>query len=74
MRFAHPFFLVLAALVPLAGLFWSFLRARRTKALVPVPAMTTMPSCAPTPAYSPFSASLPLSMAFTLGKSSVRIR
>ena len=29
MRFAYPFFLVLAALVPLAGLFWSFLRARR---------------------------------------------
>ena len=33
MRFAHPFFLVLAALVPLAGLCWSVLRARRTKAL-----------------------------------------
>ncbi len=33
MRFANPVFLVLAALVPLAGLFWSFLRARRTKAL-----------------------------------------
>jgi hypothetical protein len=29
MRFANPVFLVLALLVPLAGLFWSFLRARR---------------------------------------------
>lgn len=33
MRFAYPLFLVFAALVPLVGLFWSFLRARRAKAL-----------------------------------------
>ena len=33
MRFANPIFLVLAAAVPLAGLWWSFLRARREKAL-----------------------------------------
>jgi len=33
MRFANPFFLVLAALVPVAGLFWAFLRARREKSL-----------------------------------------
>jgi len=33
MRFVYPFFLILAAMTPLAGLFWSFLRARRTKAL-----------------------------------------
>ena len=33
MRFANPFFLVLVAVVPIAGLFWAFLRARREKAL-----------------------------------------
>ena len=33
MRFVNPIFLVLTALVPLAGLFWAFLRARREKAL-----------------------------------------
>jgi len=33
MRFANPVFLILTALVPLAGLFWAFLRARREKAL-----------------------------------------
>ena len=33
MRFASPAFLVLAFLVPFAGLFWAFLRARREKAL-----------------------------------------
>ena len=33
MRFAYPFMLVLVALVPLAGIFWTFLRARREKAL-----------------------------------------
>ena len=33
MRFANPLFLVLTALVPLAGLWWTFLRARREKAL-----------------------------------------
>ena len=33
MRFANPIFLVLAAAVPVAGLWWTFLRARREKAL-----------------------------------------
>ena len=33
MRFANPIFLALAAVVPLAGLWWAFLRARREKAL-----------------------------------------
>lgn len=33
MKFANPFFLLLAALVPVAGLFWAFLRARREKAM-----------------------------------------
>lgn len=33
MRFLHPIFLILAFLVPLAGLWWAFLRARREKAL-----------------------------------------
>ena len=33
MRFANPLFLVLVAIVPIAGLFWAFLRARREKAL-----------------------------------------
>ena len=36
MKFANPIFLVLAALVPLAGLWWSFLRARREKALAKI--------------------------------------
>lgn len=34
MRFAYPGWLVLVALVPVAGLWWSFLRVRREKALV----------------------------------------
>ena len=33
MRFANPIFLILTAVVPVAGLFWAFLRARREKAL-----------------------------------------
>jgi Ca-activated chloride channel family protein len=33
MRFAFPELLILVALVPVAGLWWSFLRARREKAL-----------------------------------------
>lgn len=33
MRFAEPVFLFFAALVPFAGMFWAFLRARREKAL-----------------------------------------
>ena len=33
MRFANPIFLVLTAIVPIAGLWWMFLRARREKAL-----------------------------------------
>ena len=33
MRFVNPFFLILTALVPIAGLWWAFLRARREKAL-----------------------------------------
>ena len=33
MRFANPLFLVLTVLVPVAGLWWTFLRARREKAL-----------------------------------------
>ena len=33
MRFANPIFLILTAIVPVAGLFWAFLRARREKAL-----------------------------------------
>ena len=33
MRFAHPLLLILAVLVPLAGLWWSFLKVRREKAL-----------------------------------------
>ena len=33
MKFANPAFLILTALVPLAGLWWAFLRARREKAL-----------------------------------------
>lgn len=33
MRFANPIFLILSLLVPVAGLWWTFLRARREKAL-----------------------------------------
>ena len=33
MRFANPIFLILTAIVPVAGLWWAFLRARREKAL-----------------------------------------
>ena len=33
MRFANPIFLALVAIVPVAGLWWAFLRARREKAL-----------------------------------------
>ena len=33
MKFANPMFLALVAAVPLAGLFWAFLRARREKSL-----------------------------------------
>ena len=33
MRFANPTFLVFAVIVPLAGLWWTFLKARREKAL-----------------------------------------
>jgi len=33
MKFVNPVFLVLAALVPFVGLWWTFLRARREKAL-----------------------------------------
>ena len=33
MRFANPIFLALTVLVPVAGLWWSFLRARRERAL-----------------------------------------
>ena len=33
MKFANPVFLILTAIVPLAGLWWSFLKARREKAL-----------------------------------------
>ena len=33
MRFANPIFLVISLLVPVAGLWWTFLRARREKAL-----------------------------------------
>lgn len=33
MRFANPVFLIFALIVPLAGLWWSFLRARREKKL-----------------------------------------
>lgn len=33
MRFANPIFLLLTAFVPLAALYWTFLRARREKAL-----------------------------------------
>ena len=36
MRFANPAFLVLAALVPFVGLWWSFLRVRREKALAKI--------------------------------------
>ena len=33
MRFANPIFLVFSLLVPIAGLWWSFLKVRREKAL-----------------------------------------
>ena len=33
MRFAYPGMLILVAIVPIAGLWWSFLKARREKAL-----------------------------------------
>lgn len=33
MRFAEPIFLVFAAAIPFAGIFWAFLRARRERAL-----------------------------------------
>ena len=33
MRFVNPIFLVLTAIVPVAGLWWAFLRVRREKAL-----------------------------------------
>ena len=33
MRFVNPVFLILTAIVPVAGLWWAFLRARREKAL-----------------------------------------
>lgn len=33
MRFAFPYMLILVAIVPLAGLWWTFLRAHRDKAL-----------------------------------------
>ena len=36
MKFANPLFLVLTALVPLAGLWWAYLRARREKALAKI--------------------------------------
>lgn len=51
-RFAYPGWLVLVALVPLAGLWWSFLRARREKALrrltrqIPRPAGSSVQSAA----------------------------
>ena len=33
MRFGNPIFLILTAIVPIAGLWWAFLRARREKSL-----------------------------------------
>lgn len=33
MRFVNPIFLILTAIVPVAGLWWAFLRARREKSL-----------------------------------------
>ena len=36
MRFVNPVFLILTALVPLAGLWWAFLRARREKAIAKI--------------------------------------
>ena len=33
MRFVNPIFLILTAIVPIVGLWWAFLRARREKAL-----------------------------------------
>ena len=52
MRFAYPAWLILVALVPIAGLWWAFLRARREKALtrltlhVPHAATSTLQSAA----------------------------
>lgn len=40
MKFANPVFLILVAVVPVAGLFWAFLRARREKALARLVAPT----------------------------------
>ena len=36
MRFVNPIFLILTAIVPLAGLWWTFLRVRREKALTKI--------------------------------------
>ena len=36
MRFAYPLMLALVAIVPIAGLWWSFLKARREKALTKI--------------------------------------
>ena len=36
MRFVNPIFLILTAIVPLAGLWWTFLRVRREKALAKI--------------------------------------
>ena len=36
MRFVNPIFLVLSAIVPVAGLWWAFLRARHEKALAKI--------------------------------------
>ena len=36
MKFVNPIFLVLTAIIPIAGLWWAFLRARREKALAKI--------------------------------------
>ena len=36
MRFVNPIFLILTAIVPVAGLWWAFLRVRREKALAKI--------------------------------------
>ena len=36
MRFVNPIFLILTAIVPVAGLWWAFLRVRREKALTKI--------------------------------------
>ena len=46
MKFANPIFLVLAAVVPLAGLWWTFLRARREKALARIALVVPKPGAA----------------------------